>query len=153
MPITKNRRWRLFADARLQGEFLVRLTVYWIILLISIIGTIALFSFISNGEASATNMILPIVIVSGLVLPLVMFDAVAFSNRFAGPIVRLTREIREIANGKRDGQLVFRPGDFYTELEKAFNDAQLRGPPIETDELAPAHVETSDSDLVGVGHE
>lgn len=48
--------------------------------------------------------------------------AVLFSNRLAGPLYRLRRHMIESAQGKQLVKLYFRHKDYYSELNKAYND-------------------------------
>ena len=58
----------------------------------------------------------PVVIVSLLLLPLVIFDMIRFSNRFVGPLLRLRRSMRQLARGQRVEPLKFRSNDLWQDL-------------------------------------
>jgi hypothetical protein len=53
--------------------------------------------------------------------PIYLWDMVKLSNRFAGPIMRLQRSMRSLAEGAPVGKLAFRPGDFWLDLADDFN--------------------------------
>lgn len=52
----------------------------------------------------------------------VLFVALIFSNRLAGPLYRLTRHMRESAHGKQVVKIFFRHNDYYTDLNHAYNE-------------------------------
>jgi hypothetical protein len=54
-------------------------------------------------------------------LPLIIFDIVKLSHRFAGPIYRLKKFLDSVDTGKEKGQLWFRDGDFWSELVDPIN--------------------------------
>ena len=115
------KRWRLFADSKIQGQLLLRLIGYWIVCQISIFGTIALFSFITNSSASVSPLVVPALIVSFIFLPIVVVDAIVFSNRFAGPMVNFRSNLKRMLKGEEIGDIRFRPGDFYQDVSNDFN--------------------------------
>lgn len=66
------------------------------------------------------------VVVSGLLLPVVLYDLVRFTHRFAGPMVRLRECMRRSAAGESVGALRFRDEDYWQEFADAFNAMQAR---------------------------
>lgn len=65
---------------------------------------------------------LGIVAVAMLVLfPAFALDSVRFSNRFVGPISRLRRGLRELAENKTTETIRFRDDDFWAEMADEFN--------------------------------
>ena len=44
-----------------------------------------------------------------------------FTHRFAGPVLRLRRELRDLADGKQSPTLKFRDGDYWKDLAVEFN--------------------------------
>lgn len=67
----------------------------------------------------------------GLILltPLVAYDMLKLTNRFAGPVFRLRREMKRLINGESIQPLSFRDGDHWPEMAELFN--QLRQELIE----------------------
>jgi hypothetical protein len=70
-----------------------------------------------------------------LLIPLVVFDMVRFSHRFAGPMVRLRRGMNELAEGQPTPHVIPRDGDFWRDFAEDYNrvvdrveqlEAQLR---------------------------
>jgi hypothetical protein len=58
-----------------------------------------------------------------LVLPFVIWDMLKLSNRFAGPIYRMRRALREVAEHGRTGTVHLRKDDFWHELAEELNAA------------------------------
>lgn len=118
-----NRRWRLVADLRIQGESLIRLAVYWAIFQFAQLSTIALFSFLQGGNAPQSGMqfLIPSVIVSFLFLPVVMLDNLRYSNRFVGPIINLKKNLKKLSEGKPGEPVHFRKGDYWQDLADSYN--------------------------------
>lgn len=59
-------------------------------------------------------------------LPLVLFDIAKLSNRFVGPMIRLRRALREMANGEPIRLIHFRAGDYWSEVADEFNSVAAR---------------------------
>jgi hypothetical protein len=58
-----------------------------------------------------------------IVLPPFILDSFRLSNRFAGPIARVRRALRDIADGKPHEPIEFRQGDFWPEMAEELNAA------------------------------
>jgi hypothetical protein len=58
-----------------------------------------------------------------LLLPMFILDSFKLSNRFAGPIGRVRRALRDIAEGKPYKPLDLRQGDFWPEIAQELNAA------------------------------
>lgn len=61
-----------------------------------------------------------------IVLPFLLADLAKHTNRFAGPVFRLQRAMKDLANGKSVAPLEFRDGDYWTELAESFNQVATR---------------------------
>jgi hypothetical protein len=75
----------------------------------------------------------------GLILmaPIVVYDLLYVTNRFAGPVYRLQREMHKLIDNESTGSLTFRDGDYWMELAVTFNQIrdemlELRGEPSES---------------------
>ncbi|MBP86447.1 MAG: hypothetical protein CMJ64_07000 [Planctomycetaceae bacterium] len=58
---------------------------------------------------------------SVFVLPVVLWDVLRLSHRFAGPMIRLRHALSDLANGKEVKTVSFRDGDYWTEFADHFN--------------------------------
>jgi hypothetical protein len=124
----KAMRKHLFVDPKVQGALVARVVLYWVVCLITI--TLMLLCWrIITGPARMfythfNDMWFfygPALIASFLLLPLVMVDVIRFSNRFAGPLLRLRRCMRELARGEHVEPIEFRDDDFWQDIAQEFN--------------------------------
>ena len=132
------KRKRLFVDARVQGGLLLRAAAYWLFCLLSIM-MIVLCWRILFGPARIFYKHFddmwfhfgPALVASLLLLPLVLWDTLRFSNRFVGALFRFRRDMRALARGEHVEPLRFRKGDFWGEMAEEFNAvvARIQGEP------------------------
>lgn len=138
------KRTRLFIDPQVQGRLLCRVVLYWCMAVV-VMGTLAGVQVAIEGRqapfAVVANRTLlafgPALIAAMIMLPLVLFDALRFSNKFAGPMHRLRREVKRLADGDSYAPIDFRKGDFWYDLAQEFNRLadrleRLEGPIKET---------------------
>jgi len=128
MSNKKSTRKQLFVDPKVQGALVTRVVLYWVVCLITI--TLMLLCWrIVTGPARLFYTHFnemwfyygPAVIASFLLLPLVVVDIIRLSNRFAGPMIRLRRSMRELARGEHVQPIKFREGDFWHDFAQEFN--------------------------------
>ena len=72
-------------------------------------------------------------------MPIVLYDVTMLTNRLLGPLVRLRREMRRLAEGQRVEPFEFREKDFLREFATEFNSVAERMARLE-DELETARV-------------
>ena len=154
------KRRKLFVDPKVQGAFLARIAVYWFLCIIASGTILAGWTLFTGGArvffqpfAEFWGQFAPAFFVSALMLPILMFDCVRLTNRFAGPMFRVRREMRNLANGIPTNRIYLRSGDFWMEFAAEFNavrdrvillEEHLNSRPIES---APDAVETIDQAL------
>ena len=128
-------RKRLFVDFKVQGALAARVVLYWRLVLFKIGGLMLLWHMIAMPVTPLDQHLRelwsyfrPTAMVSLLLLPIVVLDLLRLSHRFAGPILRLRRTMRELADGKSVEAIHFRKGDFWQDLAGDFNTvaAQLQ---------------------------
>jgi hypothetical protein len=56
-----------------------------------------------------------------ILLPFVLYDVLATSNRFAGPLYRMRQAMRDLASGVRIEPIQFRERDFWRDVADEFN--------------------------------
>lgn len=129
----RKKRFRLFADWKLQGMFCMRICAYWLIcqaaMVVTILGFLTLAGQSEVGVAvddSPWRFISPAIVASFLFLPLLLLDNLRFTNRFAGPIYRFRKDFQKLADGEDVSRLDFRKGDYFSDLSKNFNAIQSR---------------------------
>jgi hypothetical protein len=127
------RRKRLFVDPRVQGALVVRVVVYWFLCLLTV--TLMLLCWrILTGPARMFYTHFddmwffygPAAVASLLLLPVVVMDVLRLSNRFAGPMLRLRRGMRDLAHGQPVKPIEFRDGDFWQDFAQDFNAVLVR---------------------------
>ena len=124
----KWRRLRALADPWLQGRFCVRVGIYWICCLMTVavvLGWLTAFdaqAVSSHTWLSAFWMKYGFVLVAPLlVLPFIWVDAIVFTNRIIGPMVRLRNAMHRLAEGEPVGAVNFRKGDLIDGMDRDFN--------------------------------
>ncbi len=130
--MANRKRRRLFVDRAIQGALVIRVLMYWV-LCVSIIG---LGIYCVNKTANRTidnqaviNQTLvqfgPALIAAVLMLPVIIYDTIRISNRFAGPVLRLRRAWRNLAQGELGDPVKFREKDFWQDLADEYNQVRL----------------------------
>ncbi len=125
------KRITLIADAKVQGTLVFRLVTYWCFAWLVVIGLAVLVSFIfgatvegvSVGEVIGRMLSyfwLP-VLISIMVLPILIRDCLRLSNRFTGPVLRIRRALKGLADGDPVTPIKLREGDFWQETADDFN--------------------------------
>ncbi len=121
-------RKRMFVDYQVQGALIVRVVLYWLTCLLSMMLLLLGWGILADPfhplNAHLTRvweLYRPAAVASLLLLPIVIFDLVRLSNRFAGPMFRLRRSMHDLAQGKPVALLRFRHGDFWQEFADDFN--------------------------------
>lgn len=121
-------RSRVFVDAPVQGGLILRVLMYWL-LAVAAIGLLVTMQIAVASKTAGWDMLInrallafgPALIASVIILPLVLIDALRFSHRLAGPMFRLKKEFKKVADGGNFKPLVFREGDHWYELASEFN--------------------------------
>jgi hypothetical protein len=149
----RNKRSKYFVDPQVQGTLLRQAVLYWLWTTVTF-GLVILFCRVAPSWLSGTTHpsgrvwyhLGPYVFASALLLPIVFFHAIRFSNRFAGPMVRVRRTLRELTHGESPRELRFRENDFWTDVADEINElsaaiSQLRSSDSNSTET-PAHDKT-----------
>lgn len=131
------RRKRHFVNAGVQGRILGRVAGYWVLYHIVLWHGLFVYRYAQmrmsamEGEAIGTFRSVywqfcidysPLLICSGLIMPLFMLDFVRLTHRFVGPLVRATNAMQKLADGEPVPPLDFRKGDLVNEFQTAFNE-------------------------------
>lgn len=125
--MTSQRRFRLFADTKIQGGLCIRIIFYWVLCQVAFTTVVLFGAALSSvvgtqGDAASTWLLVgPALAVSTLLLPVAMFDMLVYSNKFAGPLLRFRRNFHQLATGQEVRPLHFRDGDLLCDLSRDFN--------------------------------
>lgn len=124
----KKRRHQMIADRKLQGALLAHTTIYWFYCLFSVTLIAVCWIILKKQPESSAELFTqlwlncgPALLGSVLLLPLVLLDCLRLSNKFAGPMVRMQRVMRELAAGENPSAIKLRPGDYWTEFANDIN--------------------------------
>ena len=133
------RRKRVTVDPRIQGRLCLRICAYWVICFLSIAFLLACSAMLSESGMSAElwTSYGKVASLSFLALPLALLDGLIFSNRFCGPVRRITRGLNDLASGNEAQQINLRPGDFYFEVAEEFNRVVARMQELEAGSRSP----------------
>lgn len=121
------KRKKFLVDNSVQGALALRTVFYWLGCTTVTIGVATLLKLVSSRSGVETPFVdlwsfcRPIAIASLLMLPVIAYDMVQLSNRFAGPILRLRRSMLRLAQGETVEPITFRENDFWRELAAEFN--------------------------------
>ena len=133
------RRRTQFVDRRIQSSLLMRVIIYWLASLF-MVGTLTFVGWVyiypgnaqMPGSQEFLGLAAPVLAMAlasvALVLPIALLDLIQFSNRLAGPMVRLRQAMQQLGEGSQVEPLHVREGDFWQELADAFNVLQEKFP-------------------------
>lgn len=128
------KRARKYVDRKVQGGILTRMAIHWGVFFFTIAFTYIVVqaiispngtSFLQRIQNSLTNFSL-LGLLMLILTPAFLADAIRFSNRFAGPMVRLRRFLRELGQNGEVPPLKFRDDDFWPEIADEFNVCRER---------------------------
>ena len=77
------------------------------------------FKFITHQKDKFTNIFLVTSLLSSLVL---IIFGILLSHKIAGPVYRMTEDLKEMTKNKKTKEVHFRKGDFFIELTETFNN-------------------------------
>jgi hypothetical protein len=122
------RRRQLFVDARLQGALILQVSLYWFYCLLTVAMLALIWIVFVKRPLSSADLFQelwmscgPALLGSVLLLPLVLLDCIRVSNRFAGPMLRISREMKALADGKIARPVRLREGDFWLNFAEDWN--------------------------------
>lgn len=133
------KRKKLFVDCEVQRLLVVRIIVYWLACMATLELLLLTWSIASGPEqptfwAYFINYDWPAVglrmLVALVVLVPIVWDALIFSNRFAGPIFRMGRVLREVAKSGTIEHVRLRRGDYWHGFADDLNAALARLAPL-----------------------
>ena len=126
-------RQQVWIDRHVQGVLVGRVLLYWSGLLIYFVLSVGCFHWWQNPEWTLTehlwgmfDQIGPCLPTMLVLLPLVIFDIVRLSNRFAGPIFRLRKHLGELSQDSQTAPLNFRDDDYWQQLADPINLLQQK---------------------------
>jgi hypothetical protein len=124
----KRSRWRVFVDPEVQGALVTRCLIYWCVCLFVVFMALLSPEFIHSkyGTLGATPpgiwlRYAPALVLAGVLTPLMVFDLLRCTNRFAVPMVRTRRLLRSLAIGEPVEPIRFRQNDYWQDYANELN--------------------------------
>lgn len=121
-------RQQLFVDPSVQGVLVRRAALYSVACTLYFVIIVVFATCMSDpdrsiGESLSIFLGEAIFWAPGLILlaPMVVYDMLKVTNRFAGPVFSLRREMQRLIDGESDRPLQFRDGDTWGDLAERFN--------------------------------
>jgi hypothetical protein len=121
-------RQKVWIDHHVQGVLVGRVILYWFGMLLYFGLSIACYQWWQNPEWTVGehffamfDQVWPCLPSLVLILPLVIFDIVRLSNRFAGPIYRLRMHLVKLNENTNTYPLNFRDDDYWQQLAEPIN--------------------------------
>ena len=124
------RRSGSVADRRVQFALVKRVLYHWCIFMVTACFVALVTEAFSGANRGSTwssflssfwlNQA-PFFVVAVFLLPIFLVDTNKVSHKFAGPMIRFRRAMRDVAKGKVVNPIKFRPGDFWHDIANDFN--------------------------------
>ncbi|MGD9127395.1 MAG: hypothetical protein PVH19_08450 [Planctomycetia bacterium] len=140
MSTQKVKRKKYFIDPQVQGALIRRIVTYWLGCLVALFVTLwwwSIFMLPNRPILSHMDQVWPtfgpVLFTSLLIVPLIIFDTIRLSNRFAGPMLRMRRTMKMLSEDRKVFPLHFRDNDFWNEFAEDFNNMLSR---VEADRRA-----------------
>lgn len=123
-----NQRSKEYVDPQVQGALWRRLVLHWLAftsvaaaLVVGLEWMSDPFQQVGAVIASAWWTYSPLLLVLACLLPVFIFDSIRLSHRFAGPVFRLRKVMKELAQGTIPARVEFRENDFWREMATDVN--------------------------------
>ncbi len=156
-------RLRVLVDGRLQGGLCVRVTWYWLCCQAATALMLGCCLMLRGATSSSAGWLQSIwdeygqaFLASTLVLPALLIDCLVFSNRVAGPIYRLRKTMRQLADSGSAPKMQFRSADLWHDLASEFNRVterltacEARNAELEA-RLAETRTADAESEMAGI---
>lgn len=143
------RRKQFWVDPKLQGALVWSAVVHWTVILLSVATVLFLAAALSDLNApvtAVTNMmsayLIPVVLVSLFLLPIIVIDTIRQSNKLVGAVPRFHHAMQRLADGESTSPLIVREGDYWKGMADQFNRIALRLEELE----AASNEKTSSND-------
>ena len=127
--VSTERRRRYLVDPQVQGALLRQAIYYWFwasATFALIIFVYRVFPAMLSGTGQESGRIwyhvAPYLVASAVLFPIVIFSSIRFSNRFVGPMVRVRRTLKQLAQGETTPIRAFRKNDFWSDTVDDINE-------------------------------
>ena len=117
-----------FVDAEVQRALATRLLTHWTLFVLVSLSLVFLLEWLTEPYRSPLDVLqqcytsfVPMAISFLALVPVLVYDALKFSNRFAGPAYRIRDVIRGLAAGESREPVRFRTHDFWQVVASDLN--------------------------------
>jgi len=131
----KTSRGRLYVDKDVQRALLLQMIRHWVLFAAVLTGIVLALDSLTDPSKSFGGHFLSLwqrhstlLATIAALFPIFVYESIKLSNRFAGPMLRLRRLMRQAADGEPVGTLEFRDNDFWQDMAESFNDLVARLP-------------------------
>jgi hypothetical protein len=111
-----------------QTRLVMRIAVYCLIYMITLVNMLFAWRLLVEGPGDPVEQYFrflqdysPALVLVALLLPAVAWDALKFSHRMVGPLVRFRRALQDMAAGQPIQPIKLRNGDYLVEMRDEFN--------------------------------
>lgn len=146
-------RRHLFVDPNVQTELLRRLAIYAVAATVYFVTIVVIEQIMLHRDRAVSDILkstldqsifwLPGLLMLG---PLMMYDLLKVTNRFAGPMYSLRCEMRRLVDGKSRRPVRFRKSDHWNEMAISFNALRKEIIELRRFRAEYGHLETADAD-------
>lgn len=124
MADERKKIWISAFQTRLFG----RIIGYCVIYMITLMNMLFVWRLLVEGPGNPLDQFLrclvdflPALVLVALLLPAAAWDALKFSHRLVGPLVRFRKTLQDMAAGQPVQPIKLRSGDYLTEMRDEFN--------------------------------
>ena len=120
-------RKKIWVD-RFQTRLFFRIIAYWLLYQISVWNLLFLWHLAQEGPGNLLEQYweffrgyAPTLLIFLTLVPILAWDAVHFTHRLVGPIVRFRRAMQDVADGRPVRKIKLRDGDSLVDIQRDFN--------------------------------
>lgn len=124
----QHKRQKVYVDRHVQGGIVLRLACIWLATTALAVFVSAVLQFFGDPTIGLDGYLTessrywgPTLMAFAAMLPIAALYLIRFTHRFVGPILRLRRVLRELADGERIPPIQFRDNDYWHDLAEEFN--------------------------------
>lgn len=130
MGIYQNRfRRKFFVDPVVQGAIVRRLILHWAYAMLAGLFCLLMLQVFTTGTSTSLGGQLSLfwerygilLVAMHLTLPILIYDSIRLSHRFAGPMLAVRMALKRLAAGGKIPQITFRQGDFWSDIADDLN--------------------------------
>lgn len=122
-------RTKLFVDVPVQMMLVSRVLFHWVVFFTLFFVTLLTIEYFLREPGvtlvdcmkSVLSKHAIVVVLSLALLPVFLYDTIKMSHRFAGPIYRFRKSLKNLAEGQVVEEVNFRGKDFWSDLSDDFN--------------------------------